>query len=63
MKRGSLAVVLIFAVVLSTAATEPMLGGSGRFSDISSEYCPLVSPSGRSVSSKRRASALAARCK
>jgi hypothetical protein len=40
-----------------------MVGGSGRFNDIISEYCPLVRPSGRSASSKRRASARAARCR
>jgi hypothetical protein len=45
----------------SKDATEPMLGGSGRFSDIIVEYCPLVRPSGRSASSNRRASARAAR--
>ena len=44
-------------------ATDPMPGGSGRFSDIIIEYCPLVRPSGRSAWSKRRASALAARCR
>ncbi len=44
-------------------ATEPMVGGSGRFSDIIIEYCPLVRPMGRSATSKRRASARAARCR
>src|SRR5262249_1088494 len=47
----------------SKDATEEMLGGSGRLSDIIVEYCPLVRPSGRSASSKRRASARAARCR
>jgi hypothetical protein len=42
--------------------TAPMSGGLGRFRDIMSENWPLVSPIGRRASSKRRASALAARC-
>ena len=40
----------------------PIGGGCGRFSAISSENWPLVRPIGRSASSKRRASARAARC-
>ena len=43
-------------------ATAAMSGGSGRFRDIIRENCPFVSPTGRRASSKRRASALAARC-
>ena len=47
--------------IARSAATEPIDGALGRFSDISSENCPLVSPTGRSASSKRRARARAAR--
>ena len=47
----------------STQATEPMLGGEGWLSAINSENCQLVRPSGRSASSKRRASTRAARCR
>jgi hypothetical protein len=46
----------------SSAATEPMPGGCGRFKDIIRENCPLVRPTGLSASSNRRASARAARC-
>ena len=49
--------------IASKADTLPMLAASGRFSDISNENCPLVSASGRSAASKRRATARAARCK
>ena len=49
--------------IASKADTSPMLAGCGRLSDISSENWPLVSPSGRSAASKRRATARAARCK
>jgi hypothetical protein len=38
-----------------------MAAGSGLFSDISRENWPLVSLTGRSASSKRRARTLAAR--
>jgi hypothetical protein len=46
----------------SRDATAAIPGGFGRFRDIINENCPLVRPSGRIASSKRRASALAARC-
>jgi hypothetical protein len=45
----------------SNAATLPMPGGLGRLSDISRENWPFVRPKGRSASSKRRATARAAR--
>ena len=38
------------------------IGGTGPLSAIIKENCPLVSAAGRSASSKRRASARAARC-
>src|SRR3546814_1813695 len=47
--------------IASSVATDPIVGGSGRFNDISSENWPLVRPAGRSASSKRRDSARAAR--
>ena len=51
------------AVRAEIDATAPMVGGVGWFSVIIIEYWPLVRPSGRSASSKRRASARAARCR
>jgi hypothetical protein len=60
--NGLRAAVNVVRSIPSSDATAPMSGGSGRFRDIISENCPLVSPIGRSASSKRRASALAARC-
>lgn len=60
--NGFRAAVNVVRSIPSSDATAPKSGGSGRFSDIISENCPLVSPIGRSASSKRRASALAARC-
>lgn len=59
---GLSAAVSVVRSIASKAATEAIVGGSGRFSDINSENCPFVSPSGLSASSKRRASARAARC-
>ena len=47
----------------SNAATAPMAGDSGRFSDMSNENCPFVSPTGRKASSKRRAILRAERCR
>src|SRR3546814_19151755 len=47
--------------IASSVATDPIVGGSGRFNDFSSENWPLVRPAGRSASSKRRDSAPAAR--
>ena len=47
----------------SNAATAAMPGGAGRFSDMSKENCPFVSPTGRRASSKRRAIFRAARCR
>jgi hypothetical protein len=49
--------------IASKADTLPMLGASSRLSDIKSENCPFVRPSGCSTASKRRATARAARCK
>jgi len=49
--------------IANSAAILPIVGGSGRFNDISSENWPLVSASGRNAASKRRATARAARCK
>jgi hypothetical protein len=43
-------------------ATAAIAGGWGGFNDIGSENYPLVRPTDRSASSKRRAGALAARC-
>lgn len=59
--NGLRAAVNVVRSIPSSEATALMSAGSGRFSDISSENCPLVSPAGRSARSKRRASALAAR--
>jgi hypothetical protein len=56
------AAVNVVRSIPSKEATVPMSGGLGRFKDIISENWPLVSPIGRNASSKRRASALAARC-
>ena len=50
------------AIEREQIATEPMFGGSARLSEVSSENWPWVSPTGRNASSKRRASARAARC-
>lgn len=60
--NGLRAAVNVVLSIPSSFAAPAMSGGSGRFSDIISENCPLVSPTGRRASSKRRASALAARC-
>ena len=60
--NGFRAAVNVVRSIPRSDATAPISGGCGRFSDIISENCPLVSPIGRSASSKRRASALAARC-
>jgi hypothetical protein len=60
--RGLRAAVKVVRSMASTDATASIPGGSGRFRDIMSENCPFVRPSGRNASSKRRASALAARC-
>ena len=60
--KGFSAAVKVVRSIASSEATVAIPGGSGRFKDIMSENCPLVRPSGRSTSSKRRASALAARC-
>lgn len=60
--RGFNAAVRVVRSMASREATGPIGGGSGLFSDMSSENCPLVSSKGRSASSKRRASARAARC-
>ncbi len=58
---GLSAAVSVVRSMASSEATGPIGGGSGRFSDISRENCPLVSPNGRRASSKRRARARAAR--
>ncbi len=60
--RGFNAAVNVVRSMASSDATGPIEGGSGRFSDISSENCPFVSPCGRSASSNRRPRARAARC-
>ena len=60
--NGFNAAVSVVRSMASRAATGPTGGGSGRFSAISSENCPLVRPKGRSTSSNRRAKARAARC-
>lgn len=60
--NGLIAAVSVVRSIPSSVATADMPAGSGRFKDIISENCPLVIPSGRNASSKRRASALAARC-
>ena len=54
--------VTVVRSMASRAETSLMLGGCGRLSDIRSENWPWVSASGRNASSKRRASARAARC-
>ena len=59
---GLSAAVSVVRSIASSAATDPIVGGSGRFSDIRSENWPLVRPSGRNASSKCRARARAARC-
>lgn len=60
--NGLRAAVNVVRSIPSSDATGPMSGGFGRFRDINRENWPLVSPTGRSASSKRRASARAARC-
>ena len=60
--NGMRAAVNVVLSISSSDATAPMSGSSGRLRDIINENCPLVSPLGRSASSERRASALAARC-
>ena len=60
-RKGLRAAVNVVRSIASSDATAVIPGGSGRFREVSSENCPLVSPIGRSASSKRRASALAAR--
>ncbi len=59
---GFNAAVKVVRSIASSSATGAIGGGTGRFSDTRSENCPLVKPNGRSTSSKRRASARAARC-
>ena len=61
--RGFKLAVNVVRSIASRADTLPMVGGSSRLSDISSENCPFVRPNGRSAASKRRATARAARCK
>jgi hypothetical protein len=61
-RSGFRAAVKVVRSIASKDATAPIVGASGRLSDIISENCPLVRPSGRSAVSKRRASARAARC-
>jgi len=58
---GLRAAVNVVRSMASSDATDAMPGASGRFNDISRENCPFVRPRGRRASSKRRASALAAR--
>ncbi len=60
--NGLRAAVNVVRSIARRDATAAIPGASGRFRDIISENCPLVRPSGRRASSKRRASALAARC-
>jgi hypothetical protein len=60
--KGLRAAVNVVRSIASSDATAFIPGGSGRFRDTMSENCPLVRPTGRSASSKRRASALAVRC-
>jgi hypothetical protein len=60
--NGFRTAVRVVRSIPSRDATAAIPGGSGRFRDIISENCPLVRPSGRRASSKRRASALADRC-
>ena len=52
--KGLRAAVKVVRSIASSVATAAIAGGSGRFNDIISENCPLVSPSGRSASSKRQ---------
>jgi|HubBroStandDraft_2_1064218.scaffolds.fasta_scaffold07257_2 hypothetical protein len=61
-RKGLRAAVKVVRSIASSKATAAIPGGFGRFRDISRENCPFVRPSGRKASSKRRASALAARC-
>jgi hypothetical protein len=61
-RKGLRAAVKVVRSIASSKATAAIPGGFGRFRDIISENCPFVRPSGRIASSKRRASALAARC-
>ncbi len=61
-RKGLRAAVNVVRSIASNEATAAIPGGCGRFRDIISENCPFVRPNGRSASSKRRASALAARC-
>jgi hypothetical protein len=61
-RKGLRAAVNVVRSIASSDATAFIPGGSGRFRDTMSENCPLVSPTGRSASSKRRASARAVRC-
>ena len=60
--RGLSAAVSVVRSMARRAATEPMLGGVGRFKDIMSENWPWVRPNGWNAPSKRRASVRAARC-
>jgi hypothetical protein len=60
--RGLRAAVKVVRSMARRDATAVIPGGFGRFRDSSSENCPCVRPMGRSASSKRLASALAARC-
>ena len=59
--RGLRAAVRVVRSIASSDATAAMPVGSGRLRDIMSENWPFVRSRGRSASSKRRASALAAR--
>ena len=61
-RKGLRAAVKVVRSIASSEAAAAIPGGFGRFRDINRENCPFVRPSGRSASSKRRASALAARC-
>ena len=58
--NGLRAAVKVVRSIPSSDATAPIAGGSTRFSAITSENCPLVSPIGRSASSKGRGCALTA---
>ncbi|MNT49306.1 hypothetical protein D3C72_1861490 [compost metagenome] len=60
--KGFSAAVSVVRSMARRLATGPIGGGSGRLSDISSENCPLVMPTGFSALSKSRAKARAARC-
>ena len=46
---GFSAAVRVVRSIASSDATGPIAGGSGRFNDINSENCPLVSPCGRNA--------------